>query len=66
MLRAMPTAFCAPPATGAALRADPDVDKISFTGSTEVGRLIVKAAAGNLNRDHLNKLLDLYCSRMFH
>ncbi|WP_232839896.1 aldehyde dehydrogenase family protein [Nocardia aurea] len=36
--------------TGAALAAHPDVDKIAFTGSTEVGRLIVKAAAGNLKR----------------
>lgn len=35
---------------GAALTAHPDVDKISFTGSTEVGKLIVKAAAGNLKR----------------
>src|SRR6202012_3825661 len=33
--------------TGAALTAHPAADKISFTGSTEVGRLIVKAAAGN-------------------
>lgn len=29
---------------GAALSAHPDVDKIAFTGSTEVGKLIVKAA----------------------
>ena len=29
---------------GAALAAHPDVDKIAFTGSTEVGRLIVEAA----------------------
>ena len=36
--------------TGAALTAHPDVDKIAFTGSTEVGRLIVHAAAGNLKR----------------
>ena len=36
--------------TGAALTAHPDVDKISFTGSTEVGRLIVAAAVGNLKR----------------
>jgi acyl-CoA reductase-like NAD-dependent aldehyde dehydrogenase len=36
--------------TGAALTAHPDVDKVAFTGSTEVGRLIVKAAAGNLKR----------------
>ncbi len=33
---------------GAALAAHPDVDKIAFTGSTEVGRLIV-AAAGKSN-----------------
>lgn len=36
--------------TGAALAEHPDVDKIAFTGSTEVGRLIVKAAAGNLKK----------------
>jgi acyl-CoA reductase-like NAD-dependent aldehyde dehydrogenase len=36
--------------TGAALAAHPGVDKISFTGSTEVGRKIVLAAAGNLKR----------------
>ncbi|MBX3170403.1 MAG: aldehyde dehydrogenase family protein [Candidatus Eremiobacteraeota bacterium] len=30
--------------TGAALAAHSDVDKVAFTGSTEVGRLIVKAA----------------------
>jgi phenylacetaldehyde dehydrogenase len=35
---------------GAALAAHPDVDKIAFTGSTEVGRKIVQAAAGNLKR----------------
>src|SRR2546429_2374760 len=35
---------------GAALAAHPDVDKVSFTGSTEVGRLIVHAAAGNLKK----------------
>jgi phenylacetaldehyde dehydrogenase len=35
---------------GAALAAHPDVDKIAFTGSTEVGRLIVRAAAGNLKK----------------
>lgn len=29
---------------GAALSAHPDVDKVAFTGSTEVGKLIVKAA----------------------
>jgi aldehyde dehydrogenase (NAD+) len=36
------------PTAGAALAAHPGVDKIAFTGSTEVGRLIQKAAAGNL------------------
>ncbi|MFF9551273.1 aldehyde dehydrogenase family protein [Methylobacterium fujisawaense] len=35
---------------GAALAAHPDVNKIAFTGSTEVGKLIVKAAAGDLKR----------------
>jgi phenylacetaldehyde dehydrogenase len=35
---------------GAALAAHPDVDKIAFTGSTEVGREIVHAAAGNLKK----------------
>jgi phenylacetaldehyde dehydrogenase len=35
---------------GAALAAHPGVDKIAFTGSTEVGKLILKAAAGNLKK----------------
>jgi len=35
---------------GAALASHPDVDKIAFTGSTEVGKLIVQAAAGNLKK----------------
>jgi phenylacetaldehyde dehydrogenase len=35
---------------GAALAGHPDVDKISFTGSTEVGRQIVVQSAGNLKR----------------
>jgi phenylacetaldehyde dehydrogenase len=35
---------------GAPLAAHPLVDKVAFTGSTEVGRLIVKAAAGNLKK----------------
>ncbi|MGD0074117.1 MAG: aldehyde dehydrogenase family protein [Candidatus Binataceae bacterium] len=35
---------------GAALAAHPDVDKVAFTGSTEVGKLILKAAAGNLKK----------------
>jgi len=34
-------------ATGAALVAHPDVDKIAFTGSTEVGRRIREATAGS-------------------
>ena len=36
--------------TGAALAAHPDVDKVSFTGSTEVGRDIVYAATGNMKK----------------
>ncbi len=35
---------------GAALAAHPDVDKVAFTGSTEVGRLILQAASGNLKK----------------
>src|ERR1700720_2911493 len=35
---------------GAALAAHPDVDKVAFTGSTEVGKLILQAAAGNLEK----------------
>jgi phenylacetaldehyde dehydrogenase len=37
-------------AAGAAIAAHPDVDKVAFTGSTEVGKLIVQAAAGNLKK----------------
>jgi phenylacetaldehyde dehydrogenase len=35
---------------GSALAAHPDVDKVAFTGSTDVGKLIVHAAAGNLKK----------------
>ncbi len=35
---------------GAALSAHPDVDKVAFTGSTEVGKLIVQAAAHDLKK----------------
>jgi phenylacetaldehyde dehydrogenase len=35
---------------GAALAGHPGVDKVAFTGSTEVGHEIVKASAGNLKR----------------
>jgi len=36
---------------GAAITAHPDVEKVAFTGSTEVGRAIVRAAAdSNLNK----------------
>jgi phenylacetaldehyde dehydrogenase len=36
--------------TGAPLAAHDDVDKIAFTGSTEVGKMIVGAAQGNLKK----------------
>jgi acyl-CoA reductase-like NAD-dependent aldehyde dehydrogenase len=36
--------------TGAALVEHPDVDKIAFTGSPEVGRIIVRASAGSLKK----------------
>jgi phenylacetaldehyde dehydrogenase len=35
---------------GTAIAAHPDVDKVAFTGSTDVGKLIVQAAAGNLKK----------------
>jgi phenylacetaldehyde dehydrogenase len=35
---------------GAAMAAHPGIDKIAFTGSTEVGRRIVAAATGNLKK----------------
>ena len=35
---------------GAALAAHPGIDKIAFTGSTEVGKLIAKAASENLTK----------------
>jgi phenylacetaldehyde dehydrogenase len=35
---------------GAALAAHDDVDKVAFTGSTEVGKLIIQAAVGNLKK----------------
>jgi phenylacetaldehyde dehydrogenase len=38
------------PSAGAALAAHRDVDKVTFTGSTEVGRLIVQASAGNMKK----------------
>jgi phenylacetaldehyde dehydrogenase len=38
------------PTAGAAIAAHPDIDKVAFTGSGEVGRLIIQAAAGNLKK----------------
>jgi len=38
------------PATGAALVGHPDVDKVAFTGSTEVGKQIQRALAGRPTR----------------
>jgi len=35
---------------GAAIASHPDVDKVAFTGSTEVGHAIMREAAGNLKR----------------
>ena len=37
-------------AAGAALAEHPGVDKIAFTGSTEVGQKIIRASAGNVKR----------------
>ena len=38
------------PTAGGAVAAHPDIDKVAFTGSTEVGKLILQASAGNLKR----------------
>jgi acyl-CoA reductase-like NAD-dependent aldehyde dehydrogenase len=38
------------PEAGKAISEHPGIDKVSFTGSTEVGREIIKASAGNLKR----------------
>lgn len=38
------------PEAGATLASHMDVDKVAFTGSTEVGRKILEASAGNLKR----------------
>ncbi len=35
---------------GAAIAEHPDIDKVAFTGSTEVGRIVMRAATGNLKR----------------
>lgn len=35
---------------GAAIASHPDIDKVAFTGSTEVGKMIVRAATGNLKK----------------
>src|ERR1700677_4342242 len=35
---------------GAAIATHPDIDKVAFTGSTEVGKLILQASSGNLKR----------------
>src|SRR5438045_5753014 len=35
---------------GAAIAEHPDIDKVAFTGSTDVGRIVMRAAAGNLKR----------------
>ncbi|MEK7389543.1 MAG: aldehyde dehydrogenase family protein [Elusimicrobiota bacterium] len=38
------------PTAGAAIAAHAQIDKVTFTGSTEVGREVVKASAGNMKR----------------
>ena len=50
---------------GAALAAHPEVDKVAFTGSTEVGKLILGAAASNLKKVSLElggKSPNIVCS----
>ncbi len=35
---------------GAAIASHPGIDKVAFTGSTEVGKMILRASTGNLKR----------------
>lgn len=35
---------------GAAVAEHPDIDKVAFTGSTEVGKIVARAALGNMKR----------------
>jgi phenylacetaldehyde dehydrogenase len=38
------------PVVGAAIAEHPGIDKVAFTGSTEVGRLVARAATGNMKK----------------
>jgi len=38
------------PGAGSSIAEHPDIDKVAFTGSGEVGKLILRASAGNLKR----------------
>ncbi len=38
------------PVVGAAIAEHPGIDKVAFTGSTEVGRLVAQAATGNMKK----------------
>ena len=51
-------------AAGGALAAHPQVDKVAFTGSTEVGKLIVNAAAHDLKKSLSGtwRQISQYCS----
>jgi aldehyde dehydrogenase (NAD+) len=38
------------PGAGSSIAEHPDIDKVAFTGSTEVGKMILQASTGNLKR----------------
>jgi aldehyde dehydrogenase (NAD+) len=38
------------PGAGSSIAEHPEIDKVAFTGSTEVGKIILKASAGNLKK----------------
>jgi aldehyde dehydrogenase (NAD+) len=38
------------PGAGSSIAEHPDIDKVAFTGSTEVGKIILRASTGNLKR----------------
>jgi len=50
LINVVPTSYENTPAIGELLCTDPTIRKLSFTGSTGVGKLLAKQSAGNLQR----------------
>jgi acyl-CoA reductase-like NAD-dependent aldehyde dehydrogenase len=52
------------PTAGAAISTHPKIDKVAFTGSTEVGLLVLKNAAAGGNLKRKNQLSNTSRDRM--